>query len=120
MTTKELFITQTPPKGLSELLATTRARCAWKPDEPTGLPAVSIGDRTDSLNSGMKGAEPTSPGDLDRSLPPSEAPFEPVEDTMSEADCADPPDGVVVSLVLLGATFTAGGLAGFFLALLLR
>lgn len=120
MTTQGLFIGQTPPKGLSELLATTRVRFAWTPDELADVPAASIEDRTASLSSGTKGAEPTSPGDLGRSLPLSETRFEPVEDTLSETDYADRPDGVVVSLVLLGATFTAGGFAGFLLALLLR
>jgi hypothetical protein len=120
MATQGLFIGQTPPKGLSELLATTRVRFAWTPDEPAGVPAASIEDQTASLSSRTKGAEPTSPGDLGRSLQPSETHFEPVEDTMSETDCADRPDGVVVSLVLLGATLTIGGFAGFLLALLLR
>lgn len=120
MTTQALFIGQTPPRRLSELLATTRVRFAWTPDEPAGVPASSIEDQTASLSSVTKGAEPSSPGDLGRSLQPSEARFEPVEDTMSETDCADRPDGVVIGLVLLGATFTAGGLAGFLLALLLR
>ena len=119
MNTKGFFIGRTPPRVSFEFQVATNAPRAWTPDLPAGAGAVPRADRTASLSSGPRGDTATCTRGSGRSPQLADARFQQDEDTMTETDYTEGHDGVVVAVVLLGATFMAGGCAGFLLALLL-
>jgi len=122
MNTKGYFVGRMPLKASREFQVATNVLHVWTPDFPAGAGAISCAGWTTTagLRSGTVGGDPTCTQESGQSPQLSDACFQEDEDTMTEADHTDGRDGVVVSLVLLGATFVAGGFAGFLLALLLR